>query len=184
MKRYILTGTPGSGKTSILRRLQALGYDVVNEAATDVIARRQADGDPEPWMQESFIDDIVATQRRRQQRAAQAQGTVQVYDRSPICTAALSTYTDRPVSRALSEEIDRIIREQVYQPTVFFVRNLGFCQPTAARRITFEDSLRFERIHEETYRAFAYVLVDVPAATLSERAEAIDAVIRTPTPAR
>jgi predicted ATPase len=178
---YVLTGTPGAGKTSILRRLEALGYDVVDEAATDVIARRQAAGDPEPWLRESFIDDIVATQRRRQERAALSTGTVQVYDRSPICTVALSTYVGRPVSRALSEEIDRITREQIYQPVVFFVRNLGFCRPTAARRISFEDSLEFERIHEETYRAFGYDLADVPAATLGERVEAVDTTIRTAT---
>jgi len=38
MKRFILTGTPGSGKTAILRQLEMEGYGVVEEAATDVIA--------------------------------------------------------------------------------------------------------------------------------------------------
>jgi len=31
MKRYILTGTPGSGKTSILHELKSRGYRVVEE---------------------------------------------------------------------------------------------------------------------------------------------------------
>ena len=44
MRRYILTGAPGSGKTSILRALGARGYSVVSEAATDVIADEQAHG--------------------------------------------------------------------------------------------------------------------------------------------
>ena len=33
MKRYILTGTPGAGKTAILRALETEGFDVVEEAA-------------------------------------------------------------------------------------------------------------------------------------------------------
>ena len=44
MPAYILTGTPGSGKTAILRMLEDAGYLVVEEAATDVIALGQALG--------------------------------------------------------------------------------------------------------------------------------------------
>jgi predicted ATPase len=42
MHRFVLTGAPGSGKTTILRNLSRHGYAVVNEAATDVIATKQA----------------------------------------------------------------------------------------------------------------------------------------------
>jgi hypothetical protein len=38
---------------------------------------------------------------------------------------------------------------------VFFIRNLGFMRPTEARRISFQEALRFEPIHEEVYRRFA-----------------------------
>jgi len=48
MKRFIVTGAPGSGKTSILRILEQGGYAVVDEAATDVIAAEQAQGTDQP----------------------------------------------------------------------------------------------------------------------------------------
>ena len=70
MKRYILTGTPGVGKTAILRWLELDGYGVVEEAATDIIALQQAQGVAEPWTRASFIDSIVNLQRERQLRAA------------------------------------------------------------------------------------------------------------------
>jgi predicted ATPase len=173
MRRYILTGTPGAGKTTLLRLLESLGYPAVEEAASAVIALRHAQGEPEPWRRESFVDDIVNLQRWRQRQADTSAGAIQVYDRSPICTHALSTYLGRPIPPALAAEVDRITAEQVYERQVFFVRNLGFCEPTAARRISFADSLRFERIHEETYRAFGYELVDIPAGPLAERVAAI-----------
>ena len=97
MRRYILTGTPGAGKSAVLRLLESLGYPVVEEAATAVIALRQAQGDPDPWTAESFVDDIVNLQRRRQQQA-DSTGSIQVYDRSPICTYALATYADWTLS--------------------------------------------------------------------------------------
>ena len=68
MRRYVLTGTPGSGKTAMLRLLERAGYRVVEEAATDVIALEQALGNSELWRNPGFIDHIVALQQARQRR--------------------------------------------------------------------------------------------------------------------
>ena len=95
MKRYILTGTPGSGKTSILHELKRQGYAVVEEAATDVIAREQGLGNAEPWLQADFIESIVRVQKQRQLEASTSPDELQWYDRSPICTLALSRYLQR-----------------------------------------------------------------------------------------
>jgi predicted ATPase len=173
MKRYVLTGTPGSGKTSILRCMEVAGYFVIEEAATDIIALRQAQGIPEPWTRPSFIDDITNLQKQRQMQASNLASGVQFYDRSPICTYALSTYLGFPISIALSTEMERIEEGQIYQKQVFFIENLGFVEPTHARRISFEDSLRFEKIHEETYRSFGYEIVKVSPQKLSARVEKI-----------
>jgi len=172
MKRYILTGTPGCGKTSIIRSLEVAGYLVVEEAATDVIALRQAQGIAEPHTQPSFIDDITNLQKLRQMRIADV-SEIQFYDRSAVCTYALSVWLGFPISRALADEMERIAKARTYQKQVFFIENLGFCEPTAARKISFEDSLRFEKVHEETYRSFGYECVRVAPRELSARVEQI-----------
>jgi predicted ATPase len=177
MKRYILTGAPGAGKTSILRLLERSGFHVIEEAATDVIAVDQALGQLEPWTDPAFADQIVSLQRQRQLQAATSSADVQFHDRSAICTHALSRYLGWPISSAVAAEIDRITRERLFEREVFFVRNLGFCEPTAARRISFGESLEFERLHEETYRDFGYDLIDVPAGPLSDRITLIRAVL-------
>jgi predicted ATPase len=177
LKRFILTGAPGSGKTVILRQLEVDGYSVVEEAATDVIALWQARGMAEPWTQPEFIDVIVELQTMRQVGAPCNEKMVQFHDRSPVCTAALATYLGFPFSKALSSELERISTEAIFQRKVFFVRNLGFISPSDARRISFEEALRFERIHEDTYRRFGFDLIYIEPGTPSERATAIAKIV-------
>lgn len=173
MKRYILTGTPGSGKTSALHMLKHLGYAVIEEAATDVIALEHSRGNLEPWRQTDFIDSIVQLQKQRQLDAATSADELQVYDRSPLCTLALSQYLGYPPSPCLQAEIERIEQERIYQRFVFFLEHLGFCQPTAARKITFEESLLFERIHAEVYTVLGYDVIKIAPEPLVERVQAI-----------
>jgi predicted ATPase len=178
VKRFVLTGAPGSGKTSIIRQLERDGFSVVEEAATDIVALEQALGVSQPWMHPLFIDSVTDLQKRRQIRADSQPDDVQFHDRSAICTAALAIYLEYPVSQALSEELERIRREAIYQARVFFIRNLGFITPTEARRISFEETVRFERIHEETYRNFGFEIVSVEAGSLVDRVAAIKEVLQ------
>ena len=177
MKRYVLTGAPGCGKTAIIRWLEAAGYPVVEEAATDIIALRQAEGIAEPHAHAAFIDDITNLQKQRQMLLSELSSAVQFYDRSPLCTYALSRWLGFPISTILADEIERIRAGQIYQKQVFFIDNLGFCEPTQARRISFEDSLRFEKVHEETYRAFGYECVRIARGQISARAEQIKRIV-------
>lgn len=96
------------------------------------------------------------------------------FDRSPVRTHALSRHVGHPVPPSLTAEIERITRERVYDRHVFFVRNLGFLEPADARRIGFEESLEFGRLHEETYRAFGDHLIDVPAGPPDERVALVE----------
>jgi predicted ATPase len=173
MTRFILTGAPGSGKTAIIRQLELDGFSVVEEAATDVIALKQAQGVAEPWRHPSFIDSIIELQRRRRAQASRETDEIQFHDRSAICTAALAVYLGHGHSDALARELTRLDEEAVFQRRVFFIQNLGFIKPTESRQISLEDALRFERVHEETYRKCGFECVFIAPGSLSDRVDAI-----------
>ena len=178
MKRFIITGAPGAGKTAVIRHLELEGFSVVEEAATDIIAAAQAQGTVEPWRDPSFIDEIARLQKQRETHGSYLPDGIQFHDRSVVCTAALAVYLGHPCSPFLTSELERVKNEAVYQPQVFFLRNLGFITPTDARRITFEESLRFEDIHEDTYRRFGFTLVYVEPGNVSARVSTIRAAIQ------
>jgi predicted ATPase len=171
MQRFILTGAPGAGKTVLLRQLEVDGFAVVDEAATDVIALDQAKGIDRHWEEPDFIEKIARLQLQRQ--FGPASGEVQVHDRSLICTHALATYLGVAVPPMLTDAIAR--SADLFERRVFFVRLLGFITNTEARRISLEDSRRFEAVHEDTYRSFGFDLDYVEPADIAERVAYITA---------
>jgi predicted ATPase len=167
--RFIFTGPPGSGKTTLLKRLGEDGFSIVAEAATDVIAAKQKLGVSEPWRDPLFTEAIANVQRERQ-LAPGTPAQVQLYDRSPICTLALANWLGHPIPDVLNREIDRILRERIYRPEVFFVESLGFVTPTEARRIDLADSIRFGQLHEQTYAVYGFEIIYVKPGSIAERA--------------
>jgi predicted ATPase len=178
LNRYILTGTPGSGKTALIRAFEMRGEFVVEEAATDLISYEHARGHEEPWKNPRFIDDIIKLQRQRQKQVEGTALALQFYDRSPICTFALALHLGYTPSALLMEEIKRIEREKIYQKQVFFIDNLGFITTTEARRISYEAALEFEKLHLETYASFGYECMRVQPKPIESRVDAILGVIR------
>jgi predicted ATPase len=176
-RRFIFTGTPGSGKTSVILGLEKLGHAVIHEAATDVISQEQAKGLERPWEEPKFIDQIVRMQKERQMNST---GNIQFYDRSPFCTYALGKYLAywkdlefKPLP-VLLDEIDRCLKNGVYQNRIFFFENLGFIEHTDARKISYEDALIFEQIHLDVYKGFGFDIMMVPKGlTVTQRCEFI-----------
>ncbi|MFO1257671.1 MAG: AAA family ATPase [Gammaproteobacteria bacterium] len=177
VRHFIFTGTPGSGKTSVIKELEKLGHTVIHEAATDVISQEQAKGIEKPWEEPKFVDKITLMQKERQMNAA---GDLQFYDRSPFCTYALGKYLahwkslEFKPSPVLLDEIDRCLKNGVYQSQIFFFENLGFIEHTDARIISYEDALIFEQIHLDVYKEFCFDIMIVPKElTVTQRCEFI-----------
>jgi len=178
LKKFIITGAPGAGKTAIIRHLELDGFGVVEEAATDVIAAAHARNAIEPWRDPAFIDTIARLQREREIRSSYLPDDIQFHDRSVVCTAALAVYLGHAQSPFLTSELERITKERVYEQRVFFIRNLGYITSTAARRLTFEESLQFEKVHEDTYRRFGFEIIDIEPGLVIERVHSIRAAIK------
>lgn len=172
IRRFILTGAPGAGKTSILQALRARGHAVVEEAAHPMIAEMTAEGLAEPWMDPSFTDRICRLQADLRDAAT---APLQFHDRSPVCTLALARFLPQPVSPFLAAEVASA--RDLYERRVFLVQPLGFIVNTEARRISYQDTLKFEAVHIAAYEELGFELVPIPPGPAGDRASMIEALI-------
>lgn len=170
-RRFILTGAPGAGKTALIRQLESLGHEIVEEAATDVIALAQLQGLGRPWERPEFITDIARLQDFRE--AAAMRSDRRFADRSLFCTLALAEWLGHEIPPSLLAAADRLVAGEWFDPRVLFIEQLGFIENTEARRISLHEATRFGAVHEAVYRRYGFDLVRIAVAPLAERTAAL-----------
>lgn len=171
--RYIITGGPGVGKTSIINCLKNAGHSVIQEAATHIIAHDLSQGIQKPWEKPGFDDRILKLQEERQVEALAKKTNYVFFDRSPIDTFSYcDMYQNSSVDTA-RKSVKRILDQDFYQTTVFLIENLGFCEQDEIRCETLNQTLKIEKILEENYKKLGFKIIRIPPMPIDERAKLI-----------
>jgi len=164
-KKYILTGGPGSGKSSIVLALEDMGEHIIREAAEDVIRREQARGYKEPWFEKGFQEKILGLQIQREER---------IPKEAERCFLDRGIYDGLAYSEKGSEIFKRIrAMDQGYEGKVFLVENRGSTEKTQVRRESQEEALEVERNLERIYKELGYEVIRIPDATVEERTKLV-----------
>ena len=60
----------------------------------------------------------------------------------------------------------------------FIIQNLGFITPTNERKINYNEALKFEQIHKDTYKKFGFHCIYIEPKPIKERANDILKLIK------
>ena len=172
VKRYIITGGSGSGKSSIIKELQAKGYACYPEISRTLIKEQQAcGGELLPWKNmEGFA--VECFNRMHKQLMNQHESPV-FFDRGiPDIIAYLK-------SRDLPVRFDYAGYASYYNSQVFI------CPPwqeifvnDQQRPESFEQSKRIHQLLQKIYRNLNFKVIEVPRLSVNERANFILSYIK------
>lgn len=182
--RYIITGGPGVGKTTILKHLEKLGEAVVYEAATDIIKQETAEGKVAPWTDPRFEETIIALQEKRQMEAALTKAKRVFFDRTPIDTLTYRLMSKNKVTKELTNAVGNIMRERFYHETVFFIESLNFYKNDEVRHETQKEALEIQNKLKETYTLLGFKIISIPSDSVEERVKKMLSHIQNPNPGK
>ena len=172
--KYILTGTSGSGKTTILNQLQK-NYNTVDESASKYIEHKQSIGIKEPWLEDHFINNLLESQIAKE--SILENDKIYFLDRSIIDIYILSLFLEKTITMSLQQKVDYAVNNNTYSNKIFFIENLGFIENNQVRQISYNDSLEFEKLHHKIYKSFGFKIIKIPKGAIKDRVNNIISLI-------
>jgi len=171
---FVITGGPGSGKSTLIEALAAAGFATAPEAGRAIIQDQvMIGGRALPWVDPALFAELMLAADLRSYRA-QSGDRVVVFDRGIPDIAGYLTLTGLPVP----DHVAKACRLCRYNRRVFI------CPPwpeiyaaDAERKQSLEEAERTYAAMVAIYRDYDYALIEVPRRPVAERAAFVKAAM-------
>lgn len=169
IQRVILSGGPGTGKTSILNSLKSLGFNCFDEISREIIKKEIAKGsDALPWQNLHAFSEQVISHRVIQYKNA-AKG-LNFYDRGIIDVIAYMNH-DKFVNDSKWLELSK---ELNYHKVVFITPPWREIFKNDMERMeSFQKLVSLHQSLISTYKAYGYAVIEIPKDTIENRVQFI-----------
>ncbi|HTS05998.1 MAG TPA: AAA family ATPase [Candidatus Eisenbacteria bacterium] len=168
---HVITGGPGSGKTSLIEALQSRGFMCSIEAGRGIIQDQVAiGGSALPWRDRMLFAELMLQWEMRSYHLAEPGTGPVFFDRGvPDVLGYL-----RLIGLPVPEHIRKAAKEFRYHQTVFIAPPWReIFHQDIERKQDFDEALRTYESLFETYKELEYELVELPRVTVQDRVKFI-----------
>ncbi len=172
---FIVTGGPGSGKSSLIDALAGRGMLTMPEAGRAIIQDQVAiGGEALPWSDRRAFAELMLSWEMRSYRAAFALGAPVMFDRGVPDVLGYLRLSKLPVPA----HMDRAAQTFRYHRRVFIAPPWPeIFAVDAERKQSFAEAQATYEVMVETYSDLGYNLMPLPLASVQERVQFVLAVV-------
>lgn len=168
---YILTGGPGSGKTTLIEHLTQIGYKCVPEVGRNIIKEQVAHGGTAlPWSNAEDYALLMLQHSLTDYISYSTESNICFFDRGIPDTLGYAKLIN-------ISQLDLYInhtKEYRYNPSVFILPPWKCIYETdSERRQDFQLAVETYSMMKKVYTDYGYTLIEVPCMSISDRAEFI-----------
>ena len=117
VRRIVLTGAPGTGKSTVVQALEALGYSVMKEVSREYWEETgYGEGGNDPWRNLIAFSKAIWTLRAEQHRAANWLSGSVFYDRSLLDILAYMDAGEKEIPAEMNRICFPTIRRSSFSP--------------------------------------------------------------------
>lgn len=163
----IVTGGPGSGKSTLIDALELAGFGRTVEAGRGIIQDQVAiGGQALPWIDPALFADMMLAWEMRSYRAAEQQSGTIFFDRGVPDVAGYLRLMKLPVP----EHVKRAVERFRYNSRVFIAPPWEeIFRQDHERKQDFEEAVRTYEALASTYEELGYHLVELPRTSVESR---------------
>ncbi|NIK93234.1 ATP-binding protein [Mangrovimonas sp. CR14] len=169
LKKIVITGGPGTGKTSLINELEKRGYPCLEEVSRQIILNARKDGVDQLFLTEPLLfSERLMEGRKKQFQEAETHGAPVVFiDRGiPDVLAymdyAKETYPSHFIQACEIMQYDKVFVLAPWE-SIYLSDN--------ERYESFEQAVEIHDYLEATYQRFGYDLENIPFDTIEKRAD-------------
>lgn len=166
-KRIVITGGPGTGKSTLIKLLEKRGYPCLHEVSREVILQARKEGHEQLFLKNPilFSEKLIEGRMKQFNQITEFHQQYIFYDRGMPDVIAYLNY------------IDSAFPKEMHQACESFCYDLVFTLPPWKEIYTtdnerYESFSEAEKIHshlENTYKSYNYTPIEVPKLPVEQR---------------
>jgi predicted ATPase len=167
--KVVITGGPGTGKTTLINHLKALGFMCFDEISRQVTLQARKEGIEQLFLTQPLLFSKKLIEGRTQQfiNAAKESETVVFLDRGLPDVLAYMDFIRDPYPAHFVE----VCETHKYDSIFILSPWQEIFSSDSERYESFEDAIAIHQNLLETYKRFGYQLIDVPFGSIKNRTD-------------
>ena len=176
-KKIVLTGAPGTGKSTVIRELEKRNYFCMHEISRDVTLEAQKNGADQLFLTEPllFSDMLLKGRTEQYQKATDLAKEMVFFDRGIPDVHGYLNY----ISMDFPDRYIKTSRENRYDFVFIMPPWEDIYVQDNERYENFEQALAIHNHLLNTYKSLNYNVIKVPTGTVDDRTDYILNVINT-----